>query len=204
MNRKKVLMIGPRGPESNGDMAITIGIVEQLKELIPDVDLVMLSNLPEIARSRFEPYLRSYDVKIERTPWFKPSEHRWLTRVYAAALSLFILGNCLCWRLLKLVKVNLPLKGSLQEYDIHIHCGTDIRTTSIYGTLSVYHTLFALLFSILTKKPYIIYGETMGPFRGILAKLVVKPILDKASLIMVRDILPRITCKLLGCMSKFI
>jgi colanic acid/amylovoran biosynthesis protein len=200
MNRKKVLIFGSGDALNNGDMAIAISIVEQLKELIPDMDLVMLSTPFEISRKRYEPYLKFYDVKVEGVPWYKPSPsaHGWLNMVYAAALSLFILCNCICWRFLKQVGVNIPVRGNLQDYDMHIHCGTDRRITSVYGALSVYRSLSPLLFSILTKKPFIIYGETMGPFKGFLDKLLVRPILDKASLIMARDQLTEDYLKAIG------
>jgi len=186
MKRKKVLMIGPGDPVNNGDMAIAISIVEQLKKLIPDMDLVMFTTPLEIARKRYELYFKFYDVKVEGTPWFKPSAHKSLNKAYAAVQTFFFLSNCLGWRLLKRVKLSLPVRGNFREYDIHIHCGGDLRTKS-YGALSFYYSLCPLLFSILTKKPFIIYGETMGPFKGILDKFVIKSLLNKASLIMVRE-----------------
>jgi colanic acid/amylovoran biosynthesis protein len=179
-------MVGPWDPFNNGDMAIAISTVEQLEELIPGMDLVILSTLPEITRKRYGPYIKFYDVKVEGTLRYKPSAYKRLNKVYAAAHIFFSLANCLIWRLLKRVGLNLPLRGNLQDCDIHIHCGADMRTKK-YGALLFYYSLYPLLFSILTKKPFVIYGETIGPFKSILDKFAMKFILGKASLITARE-----------------
>jgi len=179
-------MIGADDNLNNGDVAITISIVKQLKELIPGMDLAMLSTLPEITRKKYEPYLKFYDVKIEGTPWYKPPAYKPLKKAYAAVHAFLFLSSFLIWKLLKRVGVNTPLRGNLNEYDIHIHCGTDTRTKA-YGALSFYYSLYPLLLSILTRRPFVIYGETMGPFKSIVDKFAMKFFLGKASLITVRE-----------------
>lgn len=186
MNQNKMLVIGPNDPLSNGDMAIAICMVKKLKTLIPDAHLTMLSNLPELASKRYKPYFKSYDVNVEGIPWFKQTKHPLLTKLCAVNRTLSTLVNCFFWRCLRPLHINLPVRGDLQRYDIHIHCGADVHT-EYYGMLALYYSLCPWIFSIITKKPFIICGETIGPFKDILTKFVVKSILNKASLIMVRD-----------------
>ncbi|GAH86487.1 unnamed protein product, partial [marine sediment metagenome] len=88
MSPGKILMIGPSDPLSNGDMAIAICMVRELKGLSSGAHLTMLSNLPEFASKRYEPYFKSYNVNVEGIPWFKQSTHPLLTKLYAANYTL--------------------------------------------------------------------------------------------------------------------
>ena len=170
-------------PYNFGDRAITFGALRALRESIPDADITVSLPAPEIERQNYN----RYSVKVVKTPWLigYGKTTNLFNKLFCFGMpALFLLLNCSLRRLLKLL--NIPVKGGLQNYDLYIELGTDIHTRYA-GRLAFYNSYLSILLFLILGKPYVMYAESFGPFKGRLDKYVTRYICNRAKLVTVRD-----------------
>lgn len=173
-----------------GERASIIGTIDPLKTLAPDVDLTILSPFPEVDREVYE----KYGLQIRNMPWFRMSKSKGASLkrtaiVYSGVLCLFSLLNCICHRIFKSLKIDIPIRGGLQKYDMYLdnsgpaHC-LDRHHNSRAG---FYYSFFPLLLCMIIKMPFVIYADSMGPYNNRVDRFLVRFFCNRASLITVRD-----------------
>jgi len=179
----KNILVSHWDPYNFGDRAITIGSLNALRQLMPNVDITVSSPVPEIEQQSY----RQYQATAIKTPWLIGYDKTTslLNKIFCFGIPiLFLILNCTLHRLLK--PLNIPVKGKLQDYDLYIELGTDTHTRYA-GSLAFYNSYLSILLFIIIKKPFVMYAESFGPFKGRLDKFVTRFICNRASLIMVRD-----------------
>lgn len=179
---KKILI--PGGDSFNyGDKALIRGTIESLKRFIPDADITMLSPLPQFDREEYGPY----GVKVIKSPWYRRTKTARLKQVanlYSGMLALLTLFNCILHRIFK--PLNIPIRGGFQQYDVYVEMGTDVHS-SRYGPVRFYYSLFSPLFWVIINKPFVMYAETLGPYKGKLERFLMRFICNRAGAITLRE-----------------
>jgi len=165
---KRILITDTIFPKNRGDNAILLGMIEDIKNKITDVEFIVLSSYPQDAENKL-PY-----------------------QVYPSMSSL--LGYppfSLIKIIIILIMVNLPKLPAfrtIEEYrkaDIVISCGGSFVTDTYL--ISLYKVLFGYFISKKLKKPLVLYAQSIGPFRFSFYKKLTLWILNMVDLIITRD-----------------
>lgn len=180
---KKILISG--GDLFNyGDKALIRGTIESLRRFIPDADITMVSALPEIDQAEYGPY----GVKVIKSPWYRRTKTprlKQIANLYSVILALLTLFNCILHRIFKPL-LNIPIRGGFQQYDIYVEIGTDVHSTG-YGPARFYYSLFSPLFWKIINKPFVMFAETLGPYKGKLDRFLMRFICNRAGAITLRE-----------------
>ncbi|MEM3449034.1 MAG: polysaccharide pyruvyl transferase family protein [Nitrososphaerales archaeon] len=180
----KILITGSNTSLNNGAMAIVVSTVETLRRFIPNSSFVILSNDPLHDRKRYA----TNNLKVVKREW---QGDRVLPGGGIVCL-IIVFMRCILWRIFHSIfglNIRITLKGSLYEYstcDICIDLSGDSLSEQ-YGVISVFYSLFDVLLGVVLKKKYVIYAQSIGPFTNLLVKFMVKFVLNKVSLITVRE-----------------
>ena len=169
---KRILIGCCRDPHNNnGEMEILIGMVKILKAFAPGVDLAVLVSRHEVTKDRYKHFLDTHNVEVIKAPWFKEANSAAMTILYSGlSILIFILFK----------------RSFLQQYDLYLELGADIHT-DYYGPIPLYADICPLLLCILSRRPFVLCSETVGPFKSRLSKLTTRFVFSRASLITVRD-----------------
>lgn len=183
----KILITNAWSWYNKGDAAIVITMADALRKYIPAAEICILSHTTEIDRLKY----KKYGIKVLEGLRFPKSNKRW--RV-AKGLDMF---SRLCRHSLWAISYRFLnkdikyLKGEevkiLEEYanaDIIISCGGEVIWG---GSLYIFFNLYEIFLGKLLGKPVVIYSQSLGPFRGVISKILAKFFLNKADLITLRE-----------------
>ena len=170
---------------NKGSEAVIISTVELLSKLMPEATFASFLNCSKGLSRRL-------NLRVVRMKKISP----FLPRFFGEVKSSLNFLNCFIWvGINKYLHVNwhfLINNTRLREYanaDIIIHLGMDYCSDDA-GTQTVLKHCRDIMLGILLKKPVVIWAESMGPF-GRLSQPIAKFVLNRVSLITVRDSLSR-------------
>lgn len=167
---------------NRGFMAIVMGLTRCLRAHIPDVEVVVFSSDPEKYESVAKPYLR-----IHRSPWAWPRNKRDLKSMVRLLIS-FSLHFLLCLAIRIGGRVNSKMKTPYYNYGLVIHYIADWPNEidrSAWKTIPSFVWLLAIC--TLCDRPVCILPSSMGPFKTNLTKVIVKFVLNKTSIVALRE-----------------
>jgi len=166
---------------NKGAEAVIVSTVNLLRQLIPEASFASFLNCSEGLAQKL-------NLKVIR---MKTSPN--LPRLFGEIKSSLNLLRCLLWAgINKYLPTNwsfLINNTRLSEYahaDVIIYLAMDYYTDDI-GTRTVLRHSRDIMLGILLKKPVVIWAASMGPFRSRLSKFAARLVLNRASLITVRD-----------------
>jgi colanic acid/amylovoran biosynthesis protein len=168
---KRILIGSFIEPYNNGEMAILTSLVKILKELLSDVSITVMVSSPEVTRARYKDFISTYNLEVIAAPWFKEASSSIMTRIRSGLSGLMFA---------------LFKRGTLHKYDLYLELGTDSHT-DYYGRFSFYADWGPLFICMLSKMPFVLIAETVGPFRYRLSRFIARFVFRRASLITVRD-----------------
>ncbi len=181
MKIRRILLINSFS-DNAGDMAIVLTMIKQLHELFPDVQITVSCSNPKVSRKH------SSEVTYKHYPLPAFASYPSYTLPQLFKGGLVFCRNMLAavfWRLSG-KRILFNKKGPITDFidsDLVISVGGGF-ISSDYGLLRPYHDF------ILTKllgKPLVIYGQSLGPFRGTLSRAASAFVLGMADLIIVRE-----------------
>lgn len=170
---------------NKGAEAVIVATVHLLRSLIPHAAFTSFLNCSEGLAQKLA-------LRVIR---MKPSPN--LPRLFGEVGSLLDLLRCLMWaginKYLRIGCSFLITNTRLREYadaDVIIYLAMDYYTDDA-GVRTVLKHSRDILLGVLLKKPVVIWAASTGPFRNRLSKFAVRFVLNRVSLIMVRDSLSR-------------
>jgi colanic acid/amylovoran biosynthesis protein len=156
---------------SKGDMAVIWSIITNISKKIDTPCFTVPISAPSHTSNLYSSMLSDYKIKLIPPVWYKESNSKVKTIILSSLNIIFSLPSQL-----KLIKKN----------DIYLELGT-FSHCPYYGFVFFLACFYPLLFCILFNKPFIICGESMGPYNNKLYRWIAKPFLKRAKLITVRD-----------------
>lgn len=195
---KKILLVNGWSDLNKGDSGIVYGMINSCKKTLPEVEISLLSGFSE-DDYRFihgykhlltsYPWLRVYGTLLPYVPVWRDQKEPVASRPLKFCLK--------AGRLLKLLPVlfYLPLGKwlltkneqetlkSFQEADLMVSKGGHI----FHSSGGLFSHAFPLLLAIRLRTPFVFYAQSMGPFKGMIAKRFARWLFAKAALITVRE-----------------
>lgn len=183
----KVLLINPACENypfdaNKGAEALMISTVELLRQFIPDVKITSFVQCTKDLSDKLQ--LRLTENRVSRVKSLTPCK---------SVISWLNLLRCFMWaKLYKYFKLNIRVligNRKLREYtdaDIIIHLGADLYSDNSGGRAVMEHSK-DIMCALLLSKPVVIWAESIGPFRTRLTKPVARFVLNRVSLITVRE-----------------
>lgn len=162
---------------NKGDAGIVNAMIENIRKLLPDSDIKIISLYPSIDQGKYVS-----DVEIVGSPIAVDAKQRGIKKIFNNVRCFFHIKKSL--RSGKLDTAEQVIKDA----DIVISCGggymqsfniKHFLTDFIYHYTQLYITRFY-------KKPYYIFAQTIGPFSKITKKLVA-PIINDATAVFARE-----------------
>lgn len=159
-----VIITGSNSTLDNGEAAILVGSMDAISRFIPDVSYVVGSAHQEIDKKRYSLMLPSTKLKIV-------TGTRARTRFSIRAILL--------------------LFRYIPEY-AHADIGVDISGDGFgdygpYGMFGSFTHAYQLLLGIFLRKPVVVFAQSIGPFKTRLTKAIARFVLNRVSLITVRE-----------------
>ena len=192
--KRRLLIINLCNPLSMGGAAIAVVLVKLLKSNIPNITVTLM---PSRWRDR-DVYVNRYKMKsVEFVPhiWYRERFSTAATLMYSVFPALFAFLICSVSNVLR--KFNIFCKNPYDKYDIIIDLNSD-SLNEHYGIAFPLFTLFNLALASLSGKPVIVCPCTIGTFKKPFMNFIVNFVLNKMSLIMVREEIGRKNLKSLS------
>lgn len=175
---------------NKGGEAVLVSTIQILRKLIPGAEIVSFVQCKATLAKELN--IRVIENKVSAIKFFSINK----------SISLTInLLRCYWFHQTNKQPKNIPYyisnNSKLREYataDIIIHLGMDLYS-STFGTWAVLEHSKDLLCGLLLGRPVVMWAESIGPFSNKIAKSIAKNILNKVSLILVRE---RITLDILN------
>lgn len=202
MSTKKIVIIGGFGWQDIGDEAMPQAVIYNLRKLIPNLDIVMLSPNPayttayhkERSIHDINTYLNKIPLVISKLTSSKLGIFgKIVNKIYPSRLIYFSR-----WLYFLIVvklhnyKINLPLnktaKGIINEIsssDLLFNNGGGNINTLLYKEL--YKQTLTILAASILKVPVILSGQTIGPITKKIHAFVVKKALNRVDTVTFRD-----------------
>ncbi|MEO0243040.1 MAG: polysaccharide pyruvyl transferase family protein, partial [candidate division WOR-3 bacterium] len=179
----KILISGTHSSLHNGTMAMVLATINTLRKLVSyQIEVTIISDTPQIDYARYS----GLDIQVIGTPWRLRHSSRILTLLASLLRLFFILFSHLLLAFLRLPTRHISSYNLLLKFDMVIDLGGD-NLSETYGLAPLYDNAFPLFLSLLLKKPFIIYAQSIGPFKSWITRRLMKFIFDRASLITVRE-----------------
>lgn len=179
---KNILIIGSFSPNI-GDLSIVASMISALKSSLSNVRLTVLASQPNITRRYIAP-----DVEVFNWPTFRSG------CVRANIGNLILLVRNTIWFLLCRIGINLDFllerrsRNSLKAYtqaDLVLGCGGGYLS-DLHGSAFLGH-IYDIYFALLLKKPFMLYGLSIGPFRNRFYRFIAKSVFNKLNIITLRE-----------------
>jgi len=201
--KKKILLLGTNPFALNrGVTAMCMSSIEIIKKNIPESLLVIGGYSLEYGDLYASLYTQKYknkdDIKIdviESGFWDKIKRVKKILVVSKGLIKLnFTLDLCLLWKIFsyfgietnKIFCKNKMFK-QFYECDVVVDLKWGDQFADIYGLFNVFLWVNESLIPILLNKPYVLFPQTIGPFKNMFIKTIAKFILNNVKIIFVRE-----------------
>jgi len=165
---------------NKGNAALLNSRIRTLKELIPNAEFTIFTYHPEKNYAPEMKYIPEILARFYEVPCKISLSPRELPRTIVSILKLIFCNT-------KLVKIlNMANIKEYMDADVIITTGGDVLTED-YGSISFFNYVANLLLGILLKKPVVIYAESIGPFKRRWNRIIAKFLLNRVSLITLRE-----------------
>lgn len=179
----RILISGARSSLQNGSMAIILATINTLRKMIgSQIEVAIISDTPQIDYVRYS----GLNIQVIGTPWRLKYHSRTLTLLASLFRLLFMLFSHLLLAFLRLPTRNINNYNLFLKFDVVIDLGGDGLSEN-YGLVLLCNSAFPLFLSLLLKKPFVIYAQSIGPFKSWFTRRLMKFIFDRASLITLRE-----------------
>jgi len=180
----KILITNHVSMLNKGDAAILNSTIISLKNFIPDADFTVLSYNPKTDSKLCNVKVLNAigNISVSLNP----------LRLIETFKTIFFLLLCMLWCMFKYLGLDMKIvikDKILQEYagaDIIVVRGGD-NLTHDYGFYSLLSHFNGILFALLLKKPVVLCGHSIGPFKNKLELIIAHFILNRVKLITVRE-----------------
>ncbi len=176
----KILFTNTNCSFNKGSAAQVISTCQTLRELIPDLEITLMSRIPELDSKLCE----NYDIKVVENRWF-PRLTEWQPLYY---ISTHILIDTLLAGLFKIglnpKSINNPIIEEYISADAIIDLSGDSFSDG-KGGFSIGIDA-SILLGLSFKKPIVIYSQSIGPFNWAVTSFA-KYCLDHVDLVIVRE-----------------
>lgn len=166
---KRIMLTGIHGMMDNGEVALLIGAISSLRELIPDAQFYLASINGKRDESRLERVFPEFqnDIKLIKPFLLRSARIPWHVRT-----------------ILLLPQYIVPYLGS----DIGVHIGADgYSDQTIGGPLATITHSYQLLLGRILRKPVVACAQSIGPFRTIWTRFLSRFTLNRITLITARE-----------------
>jgi len=174
----KIVILGYTTKLHKGQQALLVSRINALREVMPGAQFFVFAKYPEgevsLDRVEFLSHLR------------KPTHAGMI-------VTLQLLIQTLAWSILHKV-TRVTFKGLIKDPRLQMIYQSDLVVTlggdniSVdYGHLNYLFTIIHYLFPVLLHKPLVIYAEGIGPFCNKIDKLLARFLLERASLVTLRE-----------------
>ncbi len=203
IDKKKILLLGTNPFALNrGCTAMCMSSIEIIKKSIPNSLFIIGGYSLEYGDLNSSLYAQKYGndqhIQInvfESGMWDKVKKIKKIIVVLNNMIKLnFAVDLCLLWRFFKYFgieasKIFCKNKIFKQFYnsDVIIDLKWGDQFTDIYGIYIVFIWFHESIIPILLNKPYILFPQTIGPFKNRVIHLLAKFILDRTKIIIVRE-----------------
>jgi len=191
---QKVVLVNAWCDDNKGDGGICEGTLSLLKEKLFEADFSLISMM-----SGENCYLKSAhrhiigrfpDLKIVPFPIANLTMKNfvgrygtglvWTSQVLESLVKLFIDGFA-----------RHPAVGLIRESDLMIYMGGHYlhnrRPYNLFDLLNLYRLLYPAFVAIRRRKPYVLLGQSLGPFTNGLGRFLTKIVLENAQSVYVRE-----------------
>jgi len=173
----KILITNYGNRLNKGTAALLHSQIGALKIRFPETEFWVFTYYPKLENYLKEDYVQFFEIlgKFSKRHFLKNLK------------TLNVLLWCLLWRFFNFFGLNLKLTGDLRKYylaDMIINTGGD-GLTEDYGT--PLNVVINLIFGIILRKKVVIYAESIGSFKKWYNRLMVKFLLERISLISLRE-----------------
>jgi colanic acid/amylovoran biosynthesis protein len=177
METKKVLIINTPGLSNRGSMAVVMGAIDCLLEMLPNAQITILCHHWKTDKDEYTNISKNRHIQVKQHPWF---------RVHATMLATGLDSGTRSILARFLTKFRLPVKNVFLESDVIIDLNTDALSEA-YGLFSPLFSFFNMLLSITAGKPLVVWGTCVVPFKNKLIEHLAKFVLNRAELITLRE-----------------
>ncbi len=205
MSTKKIVIIGGFGWHDIGDEAMPQAVIYNLRKLIPNLDIVMLSPNPKYTTA-YHKERSIYDINayLNKRPWlisyFKKSNilifqliGKIINRLYPSRLMYFlrfiyflIVTKFYHYKIsLPISKIAKDIIDEISSADLLFNNGGGNINSLLYGEL--YKQSLTILTASMLDVPVILSGQTIGPITKKIHAFVVKIALNKVDTLTFRD-----------------
>ncbi|MGB9681262.1 MAG: polysaccharide pyruvyl transferase family protein [Minisyncoccia bacterium] len=177
----KIAIINHGSKFNKGDSALLNSRIQTLKEVIPEAEFSVFTFHPEIDNSSELKYLQNIDTKFYGQFCQIKKSPKVILKIIILTCKFFL------YRIGFHKIFNNDKKA--QEYlnaDVIINTGGD-GLTEDYGPFSWLNYAVNIWFGLILNKPVVIYGESIGPFKKRINKLLAKFLFNRISLITLRE-----------------
>jgi len=180
MKKYRILIPGIADFENRGGMAIILGLINCLKNAMPDIEITLLSRHPK-AHRKYE----CFGIVIEQYPWLR--ERTGLKGIidYLLLMTFDLLS---CWFLRIIGKIIRSVKYRYDKYNIAIPIVVDGFSDDDHGSIHVIKGLVQEFFSqTIIAKPRAIIPTDLGPFNSRITKWLAKIVFNRVKILALRE-----------------
>ncbi|MEM1582877.1 MAG: polysaccharide pyruvyl transferase family protein [Candidatus Bathyarchaeia archaeon] len=183
IEKPRILIIDVCNPLSMGGAAITLVLIEYLRKNFPDAKITLMTS----RKRDQEIYIGKYDMRdVDFIPhmWYREKSSTLKTLFYSFIPAILAVLRIIPRRFFRGSRIRS--EDALSNYDVIIDLNSD-AINEHYGIVFPLFTLFNIFIASLSNKPVIISPCTIGSFRKPFMNSIAKFVLNRASLIMVRE-----------------
>jgi len=177
-----------------GGMAVLIGMLEILSRQFSNAEIGVLCHHYKRDRPILQRILRKYGVTLIKHPWYSERSNRISTLIAIALPAFFFFVKSL---FVKLNAINRH-KSVFGRYDVVIDSSVDGYSEYYQGWFAPFFMLFNDLCATLASKQVVVIGASIPYYNNIVLRQLAKSILNRASLITLRDHASRKNLEIMG------
>lgn len=183
--KPKILILNTTGTGNKGDVAVLICHINNIKKLIPEARITVLSGEVETDK-----YYEQFGVEVKKHPWYRYRRSPLLTAMISMVLVLSssiqktfcsVAGN-----------LNKNWEYPLSKYDVVLDVTADRLNQPACGFFEcVYFLMITLLGIVLIGKPLILGPVSIGPLTSKTTVWLARYVLNKVDVITTREAITR-------------
>ncbi|MCK5707919.1 MAG: polysaccharide pyruvyl transferase family protein [Candidatus Aureabacteria bacterium] len=174
---KRILITGAGNLRNNGIYAMVVGVYQGFLQKNCSTKFYMLS----ARKKEDEDILQNTNITVLEKHWFLRRKNKFFF-AFGVFEDIFLLA----------LGRFFNIKSKQQSLNVYKTCDLviDLSGDSIssdYGNYSLFFALYEIFLGIVAKRKVILLGQTLGPFKGKLTRLITKYILKRTDKIVLRE-----------------